>query len=113
MSKVALLGEAGLPPEEVALANQLLFDASVFLPGSSLAAAVAAYDARGDTGGKEGALFEPIAGRFGFADLLRLSATVLSDNGYSLNIDLDNSPLTLETEALLAAYGAPARERPR
>jgi hypothetical protein len=82
LDRVAAVGTAGLPAEEVALMNRLAEEAGVTFEGfASAAALVAAYDAAGDTGGRESALFDAQTGLLSFADLLRESATTLRAAG--------------------------------
>ncbi|PTR10513.1 putative secreted protein with PEP-CTERM sorting signal [Nitrosospira sp. Nsp5] len=100
LNDTASLGAAALPGQEIALADRLLLEAGVFFPGmTSFGPAIAAYDALGDTGGKESALFDAVTGQINLADLLRGSATTLSLNGAWLNIDLEQSPVTQEARA--------------
>lgn len=96
-------GLIALPAAELALADGLLPAADVTFPSlPGLGTAIAAYDAMGDTGGAEGALFNAATGKINLAELLRGSATVLSSNGSWLNIDLEQSPVTQDARAHVA-----------
>lgn len=102
LNDTALLGAAALPGQEIALADRLMLEAGVFFPGmTSFGPAIASYDALGDTGGRESALFDAITGHINLAELLRESATTLSSNGSWLNIDLEQSPVTQEARAAI------------
>ncbi len=97
LEKTATSGAAALPEGEILLADRLLQEAKVFFPGmTSFGPAIAAYDAKGDTGGRESALFDPFTEEINLAELLRGSATILSPSGFWLDIDLETSPVTQE-----------------
>ena len=90
-------GERCLPQVEIDLVNTLAAAAGVYSPSEpSLGAPIAEYDAMGDTGGREGALFNPDTGLINLAELLKGAATELSGSGSMFNIDLVASPLAAD-----------------
>lgn len=100
----ASLGAAALPPAEIDVADYLLEQAGVFYPGQpSQGPMIAAYDAQGDPNGNESLLFDPVTGELTLSELLRGSATTLSQNGAWLNIDLSQSELVQEANLALSA----------
>ena len=113
LTDTGTLGAAALPPEEIAVADALLAVADAYYPGQpSMGPMIAAYDAQGDTNGHESALFDPVTGELTLSELLRDSATILSDEGPWLNIDLSESPLTAEAEENISgvpAFSVPSR----
>ena len=107
-------GAAALPQAEIDVADYLLEQAGVFYPGQpSQGPMIAAYDAQGDPNGNESLLFDPVTGELSLPELLRGSATLLSQNGAWLNIDLSQSELVQEAELALSApvpiFSFPAR----
>ena len=96
LAGAALNGVAGLPPEEVLLADLLLQLSNTSLLGAvSAGPSIAAFDGAGDVGGRESFLFLASGGQLNVAQLLFASSTALSSSGSWLNIDLDQSPLTV------------------
>ena len=92
-------GAAALPQAEIDVADYLLEQAGVFYPGQpSQGPMIAAYDAQGDPNGNESLLFDPVTGELSLSELLRGSATLLSQNGAWLNIDLSQSELVQEAQ---------------
>jgi hypothetical protein len=110
INDTTVLGSAALPPQEIALADFLLVEADVFFPGmSSFGPALAEYDAAGGASAGELSLFDPITNSLSFDALLFGSATVLSSpTGYWLNIDLEQSPVTIEARAAVPEPSAVA-----
>ena len=88
-------GAPCLPPAEITIADRLLSAAGVHSPTqTSLGPAIAKWDAEGDIGGKEAAMFGS-SGVLNLAQLLQKStATSVAANGPWLNIDLNQSPIT-------------------
>ncbi|MGA9867241.1 MAG: hypothetical protein WBQ75_12480, partial [Acetobacteraceae bacterium] len=76
LSSCASSGVACLPPAEIDLANALITASDTIF---DLPTAIAAYDATGDIGGEEAALFT--GGQIDLAQLLLGSATTLSNCG--------------------------------
>jgi hypothetical protein len=99
LADTAAAGSAALPRGEIDTVDLLLNAAGVSLSDTTAASSIAQYDALGDVGGRESALFDPITGTINIAELLRGSATTLSTSGSWLNIDLEASPLTREARA--------------
>ncbi len=110
----ATYGAAALPQAEIDVADYLLEQAGVFYPGQpSQGPMIAAYDAQGDPNGNESLLFDPVTGELTLSELLRGSATLLSQNGAWLNIDLSQSELVQEAHLGLSTsvpmFSFPAR----
>lgn len=110
----ATYGAAALPQAEIDVADYLLEQAGVFYPGQpSQGPMIAAYDAQGDPNGNESLLFDPVTGELTLPELLRDSATLLSQNGAWLNIDLSQSELVQEAQLALSTpvpiFSFPAR----
>jgi hypothetical protein len=66
---------------------------------SSFGPGLAAYDAVGGISAGELSLFDPATNTLRLDQLLIGSATLLSSTGYWLDIDLEQSPLTIEARA--------------
>lgn len=99
MEDCAAKGESCLPQAEIDLVNALAEAAGTYSPSQpSLGVPIAEYDAMGDTGGRESALFDPDTGLINLAELLEGAATELSGSGSMFNIDLAASPLAAEAD---------------
>lgn len=93
LERTAMIGAQALPLAEIDLSQHFLTLSETFFPDTSVGNIIAAYDAKGLTEGREASLFDPVTGLITLDELLFGSATILSDKGPWLNIDLRESPL--------------------